>query len=118
MASSPTEPTSPVAFALQEAAACWNQALAALTLGEIDRVDALLEIAGEHVAAAGDGAHDSPTEAALRSEARGAFARLQHGMKVGLEGLQAELARSRQGAKVLRGYGAGSAPVNRVSREG
>jgi hypothetical protein len=119
MASSPTEPGSPVSFALQEVAVCWDQAYEALTRGDVDRVAALLDVAGEHVVAAGDGANDTPAEAALRREAQGAFGRLQGGMRAGLEGLQAELARSRQGAKVLRGYsGAAGALTGRVLSDG
>lgn len=119
MASSPAEPTSAVAFALQELAACWNQAYEALTRGDVDGVAALLAIAGDHVHAAGAGANDTPAEASLRREARAAFGRLQGGMKAGLDGLQAEMARSRQGAKALRGYGdAAGAASHRLTRQG
>jgi hypothetical protein len=119
MASSPTDATKPVAEALQEAIACWNQAYAALTQGELERVDALLDIAGEHLVAAGKGERDTPAEAALRREAHGSFGRLQHGMRVGMAALQEELARSRQGAKVLRGYSsAAGAVTSRLTRDG
>lgn len=119
MASSPSEPGTPAAFALQELAACWNQACEALTRGDLDRAGALLDVAGEHLAAAGDGGADSPDEAALRRQAHGAFGRLQHGMKAGLDGLQTEIVRARQGAKALRGYGvAAGAPAHRVTRHG
>ncbi len=119
MASSRTEPGSPVAFALQEVAACWNQAYEALARGDIDGVEALLAVADDHVAAAGNGAHDMPAEALLRREAQDAFGRLQGGMNAGLEGLQAEMVRVRQGAKVLRGYGhAAGAVTNRLTKHG
>lgn len=119
MASSPSEPLTPVAFALQEAATCWDQAYEALARGDIERADALLDIAGEHVAAAGDGTDDTPAEASVRQQAQGAFGRLQHGIRAGLEGLQAELARSRVGQKALRGYGdAAGALTQRVTKNG
>ncbi|MBL8730102.1 MAG: hypothetical protein JNM25_16890 [Planctomycetes bacterium] len=119
MASSPTEPGSAVAFALQEVTACWDQAYEALARGDVERAATLLDIAGAHVAGAGDGSKDTPTEAALRQQAHGAFGRLQHGMKAGLAGLQGELVRVRQGAKVLRGYGdAAGAVTSRMSKDG
>ncbi|MBX3462682.1 MAG: hypothetical protein KF830_05900 [Planctomycetes bacterium] len=105
MASSPAEPESKVGFALQEAAVCWEQAFEALARGDLDQVDALLAIAAEHVAAAGDGSGDTPAEALLRQTALGAFGRLHHGMLAGLDGLRGELGRIRQGARALRGYG-------------
>ena len=119
MASSPTELDSPVAFALQEVAVCWNQAYEALAQGDVDRLAALMAIAGDHVAVAGSGDGDSPAEAALRKEAQDAFGRVRHGIEVGLDGLAEELAKSRQGAKALKGYGnVGGAPASRVSRDG
>ena len=108
MGSSPTDPTtaspSPVAFALQELIACWDQGYEALAQGDLDRVAALLEVADDHLAGAVNGAPDSEVEARLRIEAMSAKGRLEHGMRSGLAGLQEELARSRQGAKVLQGY--------------
>ncbi len=106
MASSPRDATAaPVAFALQELIACWDQGYEALTRGDLDRVQALLDVADDHVARAGDGRSDSPAEAKLRNDAASARGRLEHGMKAGLVGLQDELARTRRGAKALRGYG-------------
>jgi hypothetical protein len=119
MASSPSEPPTPVAFALQEVAACWDQAYEALTRGDVDGVASLLDIAAGHVVAAGDGQADTPAERALRQQAQGAFGRLRGGMKDGLEGLQGEIVRARQGAKVLRGYGdAAGAAVSSVLKHG
>lgn len=108
MGSSRAEPdttATAVAFALQELIACWNQGYEALARGDLERVDALLAIAAEHVATAGTGTADTPTEAALRREATSAHGRLRHGMQAGLTGLQDELARARKGSKALRGYG-------------
>lgn len=99
------------AFALQEMIACWNQAYEALARGDLDRVAALLDVAEDHVAAAGDGHLDSTAEALLRQEATTAHGRLQHGMRAGLAGLQDELARARVGGKALRGYGNPAAGV-------
>ncbi len=119
MASSRTEARSPVAFALQEVTTCWDQAYEALARGDIGRAEALVDIAGEHLVVAGNGTNDTPAEATLRQQAQGAFGRLQHGMKAGLEGLQAEMVRVRQGAKVLRGYGhAAGAVTNRLTKHG
>lgn len=119
MASSPTEPLTRVAFALQEIAACWNQAYEALARGDVDGVADLLDLAGARLDAVGTGAHDTPAEAELRREAHGAFGRLQAGMKAGLVGLGEELVKTRQGAKALRGYGhLGGAPVSRVTLDG
>jgi len=107
MASSRADATTalPVAFALQELIACWDQAYEALVRGDLDRVQSLLDVAGDHVARAGDGRTDSPGEARLRNDAASARGRLEHGMKAGLTGLQDELARTRRGARALRGYG-------------
>lgn len=105
MASSPAETTAtPKAFALQELAACWNQAYEALVRGDLDRVTALLDVADEHVAAAGAGATDDAVEARLRATAMGAKGLLEHAMRAGLQGLRDELARARVGGKALRGY--------------
>ena len=63
MGSSPTDPTtaspSPVAFALQELIACWDQGYEALAQGDLDRVAALLEVADDHLAGTVNGAPDS-----------------------------------------------------------
>lgn len=104
-AAAATTTASPVAFALQELIACWDQSYEALARGDLDRVAALMEVADDHVVVAGDGRCDGPDEARLRNSAASARGRLEHGMKVGLDGLRDELARTRQGAKVLRGYG-------------
>jgi len=107
MASSPTDgaPTpSPVAFALQELIACWDQGSEALAQGDLDRVAALLDTAADHLDGASNGQADTPREASLRQEALSARGRLEHGMRSGLTGLQEEMARTRQGAKALRGY--------------
>jgi len=89
-------------FLLQELAACWDQAYEALGQGDLDRVGALVEIADQHLRQlrAGD---DLP--AALLQEATAARGRLEHGMRSGLEALQAEMSRARKGEKALRGYG-------------
>jgi len=96
---------SPVAFALQELIACWDQAYAALVQGDLDQVAALLDVADEHLLAASDGRTDSPEEARLRATVLGSRGRLEHGMSSGLVGLAEELARVRHGQKTLRGYG-------------
>lgn len=103
-AESASPAATPVAFALQELTACWNQGYEALVRGDLDRVQALVDIADDHVPNAGDGTSDSAAEAALRHEALAARGRLEHGMKAGLAGLQDELARARRGGQVLRGY--------------
>ncbi|MBL9077176.1 MAG: hypothetical protein JNL08_06725 [Planctomycetes bacterium] len=118
MASSPTETASAVGFALQELAACWQQALAALARGDVDHVTALMAIAGDHVAVAGDGSDDTPAEATLRQQAQDAFTQLRAGIETGLAGLADELARSRQGARMLRGYAAiGGTPNPLLDRD-
>lgn len=105
MASSPTEPTpSPTAFALQEVTACWNQGYEALTRGDLDQLAALLDLAGEHLARIGEALDDDAEAARLRREAVTARGRLEHGMRAGLLGLGEELAASRRGGRVLRGY--------------
>src|SRR5689334_16204368 len=102
MASSPRDVAlTPVAFALQELTACWNQGYEALARGDLERVAALLAIAADHVAAAGDGHADSAAEAALRAEATAAHGRLRHGVRAGLVGVEEELARVRVGGKAL-----------------
>ncbi len=95
---------SPVAFALQEVTACWDQAYEALVRGDLERVGALMDIAGEHLAKVGSPADDGPEEARCRNEAVAARGRLEHGMHTGLGGLQDELARVRKGARTLQGY--------------
>ena len=102
---SPTATTSPRAFALQEAIACWDQGYEALTRGDLDGVRDLLDIAEAHLANVGAAATDSAEEARLRDLAGSSRGRLEHGMKAGLHALEQELARARQGAKALRGYG-------------
>lgn len=101
----------PVAFALQELAACWNQGYEALARGDLERVSALLAIAADHVATAGDGGHDTVAEAALRTVAAAAHGRLQHGVSAGLVGIEEELARARVGGKALRGYAEPARPL-------
>jgi hypothetical protein len=116
MASSPAE--SERAFALQELIACWNQGYEALARGELEHVQALLDVADDHVIAAGDGSGDSAAVAELRALAQSARGRLEHGMKAGLQGLQDELARARVGGKALRGYGNASRGIDeRVARD-
>lgn len=105
MASSPADPTAtPKAFALRELTACWNQAYEAITHGDLDRVAGLLDVADEHLAAAGDGSGDDRAEAALRNEALTAKGRLEHGINAGLQGMREEMARARVGGRALRGY--------------
>jgi len=105
------DPGSAKAFALHELIACWNQGYEALARGDLERVEALLDLAQDHVGTAGDGASDTAAEAALRNEATSAHGRLQHGMTAGLSGLRDELARARVGGKALRGYGNASLRV-------
>ena len=100
-----TTTASPIAFALQELIACWDQGYEALARGDLDRVAALMDLADDHVVMAGDGRGDGPDEARLRNCAATSRGRLEHGMRAGLDGLRDEMARTRQGAKVLRGYG-------------
>jgi hypothetical protein len=96
---------SATAFALQELIACWDQGYEALARGDLERVQALLDIADDHLRALPGHACDTATETALRAQAIAARGRLEHGMHSGLDGLQQELTRLRQGAKVLQGYG-------------
>lgn len=107
MASSPTDAPTPsrTAFALREVTACWNQGYEALTRGDLDQLAALLDVAGEHLAAIGEAIDDDAEEARLRREALTARGRLEHGMREGLHGLADELATSRRGGRALRGYG-------------
>lgn len=113
MASSPAEPTtlSARAFALQELAVCWHQGYEALARGNLEHVDRLLTLAGEHLLVAGDGADDSDVEARLRREASAVHDRLQQGIQAGLAAVQEELSRARAGSKALRGYGRTSTSV-------
>ena len=110
MASSPASPgqgsaaDSPVAFALQEVTACWDQGYEALARGDLERVAVLMDIADDHLLRAGEVATDGPAEAKLRTEAVAARGRLEHGMRGGLDGLRDELARVRQGVRTLQGY--------------
>jgi hypothetical protein len=95
---------SDVAFALQELIACWSQAHDAMARGELDAVAGLLDQADVQLAAAGDGAEDTPEERRLRQQAATTYEVLQHAMKAGLSGLREELGKHRRGKKVLRGY--------------
>jgi hypothetical protein len=109
MASSPADrpdaaTPSPRAFALQEAIACWNQGYEALAQGDLDRVHGLLAIADDSLTALGDPTSDTAVEAHLRHEAISARGRLEHVMRAGLAALGDELAKTRRGAKALRGY--------------
>ncbi len=111
MASSPADPArtptaTPAGFALQELIACWDQGYEALARGDLDRVQALLDLADDHLRSLPDHTADGPTETQLRTEAVAARGRLEHGMRAGIDGLAQELGRVRQGAKVLQGYGA------------
>lgn len=108
----------PAIFALRELIACWDQGYEALAQGDLARVDALLDIAEQHLQVArAANANDLPTT--LLQEATSARARLEHGMRVGLEGLRAEMARARQGERALRGYGSSHRdPTPRSGRMG
>ena len=99
-----TASQSDVAFALQELIACWSQAHEAMTRGELDAVAGLLDQADVQLAAAGDGADDTPAEQKLRQQAATAYGVLQHAMKAGLKGIREELGKHRRGKKALRGY--------------
>jgi hypothetical protein len=94
---------SPEALALRELIVCWDQAYAALTQGDVDRVQGLMELADEHLATARSGLRLSED---LLREAAAARARLEHGMKGGLEGMAEEIARVRRGGRALKGYAA------------
>lgn len=98
----PQEATS---FALQEVTACWNQAYEALTRGDLEAVAELLDLVDEQLAVAtSNHQSESPTITGLRAEAAAARGRLEHGMRSGLDGLAAELAQTRRGARTLQGY--------------
>lgn len=108
---------SPTAFALRELIACWDQGYEALARGDLDRVEDLLGIADDHLRSLPDHAGDGPIETGLRAEAVAARGRLEHGMRAGLDGLRAELDRTRQGARVLHGYrGAGNGLGSRFEK--
>ncbi len=92
-------------FALRETIACWDQAYEALVRGDLERVEALLEIAGENLERAAALGSTSALPPELHAEATSARGRLEHAMHAGLQGLREELSRSRQGGKALRGYG-------------
>jgi len=96
------DPT-PETFAHRELIACWDQAYSALTQGDVDRVAALMELADEHLDTARNGGQ-LPED--LLQEAAAARARLEHGMRVGMEGMVEELAKVRRGGKALKGYAA------------
>jgi hypothetical protein len=120
MASSPADPAaadSPRAFALQELVACWDQGYEALARGDLDQLTVLMDVAQEHLHAAGDGTTDSVAEVALRQEANAARGRLEHGMRSGLLGLQDEIAKSRVGQKALRGYARFSPAAGSLDRD-
>jgi hypothetical protein len=105
MASSPAEPTrADAVFALQEVIACWDQGYEALARGDLERLEALLDVAEAFVPRlpASDGG--DPAVAQMRAEAAASRGRLEHGMHSGLDALRGELGRARTGAKVLRGY--------------
>ncbi|MEO6596710.1 MAG: hypothetical protein ABIP94_18340 [Planctomycetota bacterium] len=109
MASSPASPPhaaslTSTAFALQEITACWDQGYEALARGDLDRLQALMGIAQEHLAGLACATRDSAIEATLRNAATSARGRLEHGVRAGLQGLGDELTRTRQGTKALRGY--------------
>lgn len=119
MASSRTdaESHSDVAFALQELATCWNQAYEALTRGDVAAVTRLLDIADAQLATAGDGTADGKHEAELRKRAMATYGLLQHAMQQGLDGIRTELAKSRRGKRMLRGYDRGEEKVGaRIAR--
>lgn len=117
MASSPTEPSA-VAFALQELTACWDQAYEAMAQGDLDRVQALLDVADRQLHELPGSAFDSSEEARQRRLAMAARGRLEHGMRSGLEALAAEIGQTRQGARALAGYRPGGQGLgDRVSRE-
>lgn len=103
MASFPASPES-AAYRLGELTACWDQAYEALTQGDLERVASLLDIAEEHLAGLPHASDDDSGAAAARQQAVAARGRLEHGMRVGLEGLGHELGRVRQGSKMLQGY--------------
>lgn len=120
MASSQAEPNATAkAFALRELAVCWNQAYEAMTQADLGRVAGLLDVAADHLTAAGDGRGDSAQDAALREAALAAKGRLEHGMRAGLDALSEELARARVGGKALRGYAqaATHVPTDESSRD-
>ena len=125
MASSPAEPgdlgpaAGAVVFALRELTACWDQAYEALCRGDLEQVAALLDVAQDHVAAAGTGgASDGDAEVRLRSDAASARGRLEHGMRAGMDALAQELGRTRAGGKALRGYANAPASIgDRVARD-
>lgn len=100
---------SPTAFNLRELIACWDQGYEALARGDLDRVEDLLGIADDHLRSLPDHGGDGPVETGLRAEAVAARGRLEHGMRAGLAGLQTELERTRQGARMLHGYRSGPA---------
>lgn len=97
---------SPAAFALQEVIACWDQAYEALTRGDLDRVHELLDLVDERLPYLPPATADGPAEATLREQAQAARGRLEHGLRAGLDGIGGELAKARNGARVLKGYGA------------
>lgn len=106
-------PHAAIGFALEELAACWNQGYEALAQGDLPRVQALLDVADDHLPIAGNGEADTPDLAQLRTRALEARGRLEHGMRAGLVAMAEELAKTRLGAKVLKGY---ADPIRSPSR--
>jgi hypothetical protein len=104
MASSPSEPATPTAFALQELTACWDQGCEALARGDLEKVAALMAIADGHLGGLPPARADSPAEQRLRHAAMAARGRLEHGMQAGLAGVRDELGKVRHGARALSGY--------------
>lgn len=95
---------SAIGFALQEVAACWNQAHEAMSRGDLQSVTALLDQADQLLPSVGDGNDDSPEEARWRQRAATTYGLLQHAMQAGLDGIRTELGHARRGAKALQGY--------------
>lgn len=101
-------PLSPVALALQEVTACWDQGYEALVRGDLERVAALMDIAEDNLGKVGNSTGDSASEAELRNDALSARGRLEYSMRAGMEGIGQELACARRGSKALRGYAGAS----------
>jgi len=71
--------------------------------GDLARVEALLGLADEHLAAL-PAAVTLPADLAVLRSAEEANGRLLAGMRAGLDGLAAELAVVRRGQRALQGY--------------
>jgi hypothetical protein len=92
-------------FALREVTACWNQAYEALGRGDLLAIAELLDLAAEQLPTATTRCEPEPPALLdLRNDALAARGRLEHGMRAGLDGLSAELAQLRRGARTLVGY--------------